>query len=51
VITLLYGYISVICDQLYNKPAPVAARSKGRMVLSHSNIGIVGSNLIRGMDV
>jgi len=32
-------------------PAPVAAQSKLRMVLNHSNTGIIGSNPARGMDV
>jgi hypothetical protein len=31
-------------------PITVAARSKARTVLAHSNAGIVGLNLTRGMD-
>jgi hypothetical protein len=32
------------------RPAPVAARSKTRMVLARSNTGIVGWNPFRGTD-
>jgi hypothetical protein len=41
----LYGPLST------KVPVPVAVRSKAHMVFDGSKIGIVGSNLARGMDV
>jgi hypothetical protein len=34
-----------------NEPVSMAARSKARTVFGLSNIGIVGLNLVRGMDM
>jgi hypothetical protein len=36
---------------IYQEPVPMAAWSKSRTVFDRSNIGIVGSNTARGMDV
>jgi hypothetical protein len=43
--------VTVIPKLILEKPITVAAPSKARNAFTRSNIGIVGSNPTRGMDV